>query len=105
MRLDPAEPEDDKPPTPVTPALLSDDDDLREALRHECSRAADPDPCDCIAEKLLFLRAHLSDGMYAIVVEVVEAITQHHEEVLFRIVRDLLWRWAESDSANGVGPS
>ena len=97
--------DDDGEPVEISPAVLDDDDQLREALAKVCKRTTDANPCDCIAEKLLYLRGTLDDGTFAIVTELVEALARHHEEILFTVVRDLLWRWAESDAANGVGPS
>ena len=95
------DPSDDD--TALDPDLLADDDQLREALAVVCKRTTDANPCECVTQKVCFLRDTLDDGTYAIVTELVAAITRHHEEIVFCIARDLLWRWAESDAANGVG--
>lgn len=97
--------DDDGEAVEITPELLADDDDLREALAVVCKRTTDANPCDCISEKLLYLRATLEDGTFAIVTELVGALTRHHEEVVFTVVRDVLWSWAESDAANGIQSS
>ncbi|MBI2390062.1 MAG: hypothetical protein HYV09_10775 [Deltaproteobacteria bacterium] len=89
---------------PITPELLADDDDLREALAAACEPIDRPTRTE-IDNKLSYLKANLDEGLFAILTELVEAITQRHEEVVFTVVRDVLWSWAESDAANGVGPS
>lgn len=89
----------------LSPAILDDDDELRSLiLKVGRARTTAQEERERIEFLLSILRDDLPEENWGVLVEMLEAIVDRHEDVLVGVVREVLAAWAKAPNGGLIGP-